>query len=140
MIVYKLVCKRDHTFEAWFKDSDTCTAQLAGREIVCPVCGDKKVRKAPMAPAIAKSRSDDQPSKDTIAAGKMMEALRELRAKIEVDCDYVGDRFADEARKIHYGESDPRGIYGEATKEETTALREEGVEFHDIPWVPRHDS
>lgn len=146
MIVYSLVCKRDHMFEGWFKDSDTCDQQLAGREILCPVCGDKKVRKAPMAPAIAKGRSEpksrggDQPSKDMVAAGKMMEALRELRAQIEVNCDYVGDRFADEARKIHYGETDPRGIYGEATKEETTALREEGVDFHGIPWLPRHDS
>ena len=83
MIVYNLVCKRDHTFEAWFKDGDTCTAQLAGREIVCPVCGDKKVRKAPMAQAIAKGRGGDRPNKEMAAAGKMMEVLRELRAQIE---------------------------------------------------------
>lgn len=66
--------------------------------------------------------------------------LRQLRQQVESNCDYVGPRFAEEARKIHYREADPRGIYGEATKEESEALKEEGIEFGTVPWVPRHDS
>ena len=65
--------------------------------------------------------------------------LQRMRAEIEKNCDYVGPRFADEARKIHAGESEVRGIYGEATKEESEALREEGIGFRTIPWVPRAD-
>jgi hypothetical protein len=67
-------------------------------------------------------------------------ALRELRAKIEADFDYVGDRFAEEARKIHYGETDARGIYGETSDEDARELSDEGIEFTRVPWLPRHDS
>lgn len=68
-----------------------------------------------------------------------VKALRELRAKVEADCDYVGPEFAEEARRIHYGETEARGIYGETTDEEAEALDEEGIDFARIPWVPRHD-
>jgi hypothetical protein len=73
-------------------------------------------------------------------SGKIRKELGELRAKVEANCDYVGEKFAEEARKIHYGETDPRGIYGETSKDEADALAEEGVEFARIPWLPRHDS
>nr|WP_295836393.1 DUF1178 family protein [uncultured Azospirillum sp.] len=74
------------------------------------------------------------------AVAEVMRQLTEVRRSVEKNCDYVGDRFAEEARRIHYGESDPRGIYGEASDEEVAELHEEGVTFHRIPWIPRTDS
>ncbi|SMF84434.1 hypothetical protein SAMN02982917_5770 [Azospirillum oryzae] len=74
------------------------------------------------------------------AVAEVMRQLTEVRRSVEKNCDYVGDRFAEEARRIHYGESDPRGIYGEASDEEVAELNEEGVTFHRIPWIPRTDS
>ncbi|CAO3417527.1 DUF1178 family protein [Azospirillum endophyticum] len=74
------------------------------------------------------------------AVAEVMRQLTEVRRSVEKNCDYVGDRFAEEARRIHYGETDPRGIYGEASDEEVAELNEEGVTFHRIPWVPRTDS
>lgn len=74
------------------------------------------------------------------AFGEVMKQLGELRKSVEQNCDYVGERFAEEARRIHYGETDPRGIYGEASAEEVEELQDEGVAFHRIPWLPRTDS
>lgn len=74
------------------------------------------------------------------AVAEVMRQLTEVRRSVEKNCDYVGDRFAEEARRIHYGETDPRGIYGEASDEEVAELHEEGVTFHRIPWIPRTDS
>ncbi|PWC82332.1 hypothetical protein TSH100_24280 [Azospirillum sp. TSH100] len=74
------------------------------------------------------------------AVAEVMRQLTEVRRSVEKNCDYVGDRFAEEARRIHYGETDPRGIYGEASDEEVAELNEEGVTFHRIPWIPRTDS
>lgn len=73
-------------------------------------------------------------------AAEMMRQLTEMRRTVEENCDYVGERFAEEARRIHYGESDPRGIYGEASAKDVEELREEGVAFHRIPWLPRTNS
>jgi hypothetical protein len=77
---------------------------------------------------------------ETEQAGQMMKALAEVRRKIEENFDHVGPAFAEEARKIHYGEADPRNIYGETSDEDAEALREEGVSFGRIPWAPRQDS
>ena len=74
------------------------------------------------------------------AVAEVMRQLTEVRRSVEKNCDYVGDRFAEEARRIHYGESDPRGIYGEASDDEVAEIHEEGVTFHRIPWIPRTDS
>jgi len=74
------------------------------------------------------------------AVAEVMRQLTEVRRSVEKNCDYVGERFAEEARRIHYGETDPRGIYGEASDEEVAELHEEGVTFHRIPWIPRTDS
>ncbi|KAA0575929.1 DUF1178 family protein [Azospirillum sp. Sh1] len=74
------------------------------------------------------------------AVAEVMRQLTEVRRSVEKNCDYVGDRFAEEARRIHYGETDPRGIYGEASDDEVAELHEEGVTFHRIPWIPRSDS
>src|SRR5476649_1842787 len=105
MILFALRCAADHEFEGWFRDGATFDRQSAAGKIACPHCGDKSVTKAPMAPRVARSRDADAPSPAQIRT-----ALQELRRHIEANCDYVGERFAEEARRIHYGESDPRGI------------------------------
>jgi len=135
MIKFELKCAADHAFEGWFRDGASYEAQAAAREIACPACGSTDVSKALMAPAITKNR----PSPDAAAAAKaaMLKKLRELRAEVERNAEYVGDRFAEEARRIHYGEIGHKAIYGEASDDEASALAEEGVEFARIPWVPQ---
>lgn len=139
MIVFELKCGTGHTFEAWFRDGAAYDAQAEGRSIACPLCGDLDVSKAPMAPRIGRSDRVGE-DKRREAQAEAARQLTELRSSIEKNCDYVGDRFAEEARRIHYGEVDPRGIYGETTAEEARELREEGVEYHQVPWLPRSDS
>lgn len=147
MILYDLRCKDGHQFEAWFRDSAAYDKQRKASAVLCPLCGSKKVEKAMMAPAVAKGARGEPaqvpaaaPSPEQAKLAEAMQMLRALRQQVEANCDYVGPRFAEEARKIHYREVDPRAIYGEATREESEALQEEGVEFGSIPWVPQHDS
>jgi hypothetical protein len=135
MISFNLRCAKDHVFEAWFKDSKTYDRQSRQGKVVCPNCGDVKIAKAPMAPNIAKGTSWSTPD-----AASVREAIVAIRKEVEKNCDYVGDRFADEARKIHYKETDSRNIYGETTAVEARELAEEGVEFCSIPDVPKTDS
>jgi hypothetical protein len=143
MIVFDLICSKEHTFEAWFRDSKAFESQRRRKAVSCPICGDQKIDKALMAPNIStsKAKQEKEPNQPTAETARLaMEALREVRRQVEENCDYVGPEFADEARKIHYGETEQRDIYGEATKEEADELRDEGVEFSNIPWVPRADS
>jgi hypothetical protein len=150
MIRYTLRCEKDHTFEAWFRSSADYdrAAKRGGNE--CPLCGGRKIEKAPMAPSVA--RTDKSPKdggaakkggeKVTLAAAPdpremaLRAALKELRQKVTENAEYVGDRFAAEARKIHYNEGEARGIYGEATADEAKALAEEGIEFQPLPTLP----
>lgn len=127
MIRYALRCERGHEFEAWFGNSAAFDSQAARGQVACPQCGNTKVSKAPMAPSIA-SKS---PSAERVRA-----AMKELRDHVTANSEYVGDRFASEARKIHYEEVEPRGIHGEATAEEVKELTEEGVEVHPLPRLP----
>jgi hypothetical protein len=146
MIVYSLLCAEAHEFEAWFRNSAAFDEQAAAGAIACPMCGDTHIRKALMAPAIRpSSKAAAKPIEEAIAAPTPQEAdqqaaamqlLREMRRKIESDCDYVGDNFAEEARKIHYGEVEAHGIYGESSEADREALAEEGIEVGRIPWVP----
>ena len=152
MILYQLRCGKDHEFEAWFKDGQTCERQLARKTVECPACGNRKVSKALMAPRIGasekKQKATNLPAKPapdsqnpmSVMATAMRQHLQEVRTKVEENCDYVGDKFADEARKIHYGETESRGIYGEATDQQHQELVEEGVEVARIPWLPRSDA
>ncbi|HEX9770262.1 MAG TPA: DUF1178 family protein [Kiloniellales bacterium] len=169
MILYSLRCHKDHIFETWFRDSAAYDSQSKAAVIECPVCGSKRVEKAIMAPNVAKSagrsRSRDDVTAATGAPGsaaapsqvpvsgattkamreveqsaKVRRALQELRRQVEENFDYVGPEFAEEARKIHYGETDERPIYGETSEEEARALEEEGVSVRRIPWLPREDS
>src|SRR5690349_103757 len=125
MILFDLRCGSGHVFEAWFKNGEAYEAQAAGHEIACPVCADTRIEKAPMAPRIAKSRGDTEEAA-TRARAQVLQELTELRRKVEENCDYVGERFAEEARRIHYGEIEKRDIYGEATEAESAELVEEG--------------
>lgn len=140
MILFDLRCARDHFFEAWFRDNAAYESQVRAGKVGCPSCGSRRVEKAPMAPRIGKSSPD---KKSTMAVSTDMVELRqqlvELRAKVEANCDNVGDKFAEEARRIHYGEADKRGIYGEASDGDARELMDEGIEFVRLPW-PRHDS
>jgi hypothetical protein len=138
MILFDLKCAKDHRFEGWFRDGEAFDAQVAAKEIGCPVCGSRRVAKAPMAPRIAKHGATE--SKQAEVQAKVLRELKEIRRKVEANCDYVGERFPEEARRIHYGEVDARGIYGEASDEEARELHDEGVEFARIPWLPRQDS
>ena len=135
MILFALRCAADHEFEGWFRDGASFDRQSAAGKIACPQCGDTAVSKAPMAPRVARSRSGETPSPK-----RVREALQELRRHIESNCDYVGERFAEEARRIHYGERDPRGIYGEASADDARDLAEEGIEVKRVPWLPTTDA
>lgn len=135
MIRFSLRCASEHEFEAWFRNGEGYEAQQKAGEIACPECGDTHVEKALMAPSIGRSR---EPA--PISPAQLRSALVELRHQVENHCDYVGPQFAEEARRIHYGESDPRGIYGEASAEESRELVEEGIKFGRIPWVPATDA
>src|SRR5947209_14733643 len=124
MILFTLRCNAGHEFDGWFRDGDGFAAQQQAGEIACPECGDTSVEKALMAPNIGRSRG----KAPAITPAQMRAALIELRRQVETNCDYVGPRFAEEARKIHYQEVDPHGIYGEATVEQSRELAEEGIE------------
>lgn len=140
MIAYDLKCSQDHVFEAWFRDSATFEKQRRGGEAPCPVCGDTEVEKALMTPNVVRGGEAGHASTDARAAGDAMRALTKLREQVEKNCDDVGDKFAEEARKIHFGEVEKRNIYGQTTPDEAKDLKEDGVEFGEIPWVPRRDS
>ena len=133
MILFELRCAGQHHFEAWFKDGAAYDAQAAAGAITCPVCGDCGVEKAPMAPRLVKGRGD-VPDGQT-GAGEVRKALLALKKKVQESCDYVGGRFPEEARKIHYGDSEARAIYGEASPEEARDLADEGVSVQRLPWV-----
>lgn len=134
MILFDLRCSAGHAFEAWFRDGAAYEEQAASGAIACPVCGDHEVAKAPMAPAV-RSRSGGDPER----AADAMKLLRKMQNHVEKNFDHVGPRFAEEARRIHYGEAEKRGIYGDATPRETKELKDEGIEVGRIPWPPSHD-
>jgi hypothetical protein len=134
MILYKLQCKKGHEFEAWFASSDAFDRQKKRGQLSCPSCGMKSVSKALMAPNVApRSRRKTAPERPQPTGPPK---LRKLRAEVEAKSEYVGPRFPEEARKIHYEEVPARGIHGEATAEEAKALKDEGIEFYPLPILP----
>ncbi len=164
MIKYTLICKKSHEFEAWFKNAENFDQEQETGRLSCPHCGSKKVSKALMAPIVRTSRrqsslpvpanfedtapattgvtEDTEPTIDIAApepegaSEVLREALNRVRTYVEKNADYVGDEFAEEARKIHYDETDARDIYGEATAEEVEGLHEEGVNILPLPKSP----
>lgn len=139
MISFNLRCENRHEFEGWFKNSGEFEAQ-AGRSLVeCPYCGSRTIEKALMAPAISSGRpASEQPVSVVMEPeqAEMMSQLRALMQKVRENAEYVGERFAEEARRIHYGETEARGIYGKASMAEVKSLAEEGVEFMPLPTLP----
>jgi len=134
MIKYALICKDDHTFDAWFSGSSDYDVQAKRGLVECPYCGTVKVEKAIMAPNVSTSREKEATAQQRVAAMKMMNtAADKIRKEIEDNCDYVGGDFADEARAIHYGEKPERAIYGEASPSEAAELYDEGVGVAPLP-------
>lgn len=165
MIRYTLVCAQSHGFESWFKSSDVFDRQVARKLLACPVCGSTEVEKAIMAPAVgARSKrraaaaappDEGAPSPSTHEGRpassvqekspiamlsererELRQKLKELRDHLVKNADYVGHEFPEQARRMHYGETERRSIYGEASTEEAAALSEEGIEFHPLPHLP----
>jgi hypothetical protein len=147
VIRYALTCDKRHGFESWFKSSTAYDDQLARGLLVCPVCGSAKVEKAMMAPTVARRERRPAPraaaAEDKSPVALLSEHERELRSKLKElrdhlirNADYVGPQFAEEARKMHYGEIEHRSIYGEALPEEAASLLDDGIEFHPLPYLP----
>ncbi len=160
MIHYQLICGQQHSFDGWFKDSTAFDRQAGAGLIACPECGSASVNRALMSPSIARRRVVvDQagqtaaapdatpapppvappPTMGSVLPDRVRSMLQRLRSEVERQCEDVGDRFADEARAIHRGDSEERGIYGQSTPEQAEALADEGIEVARIPWVPRAD-
>lgn len=157
MIRYRLECSAGHGFEAWFASSDAYDRQEAAGSVECPICGDQSVRKALMTPSIASGRGKSLESVETppvpaggaedaspdAVTGPPPEALREIyqtlrtmRDQVLAKSEYVGPRFAEEARRIHFEEAPERLIHGEATREEAAALTEDGIDVLPVPRLP----
>ena len=168
MIVFDLACGAGHRFEAWFRSGASFDEQAAAGALSCPLCSDSTITKAPMAPRVGRrthdrpderreSAEEAQPAADEAGKGSavsnaplrtsssppvpeaMAKALSHIRATIEATCEDVGPRFAEEARRIHFGEADSRGIYGEASAEDAAALRDEGIACQSLPWWRRRN-
>lgn len=140
MIRYALACEHDHGFEAWFGSSDDYDDQAARGLVECPICASRAVRKQVMAPAISGTKAPMgqvmAPEAQAQARSMFMEAMGKVRAHVEQNFDYVGDSFAREARDIHEGRSEDRGIYGEASPKEVKALAEDGIRVAALPPAP----
>jgi hypothetical protein len=156
MIRYALVCERKHNFEIWFSDSSDYDRQRKRGLVTCPVCDSRKVEKAIMAPAISRAgkkraapiEAPQQPAPEAVPAPaenvamispqerELRTKLKELRDHLTRNADNVGTRFPEEARKMHYGETPHRSIYGEASPQEAKELVDEGIEFHPLPALP----
>ncbi|MHA6729476.1 DUF1178 family protein [Devosia sp. A369] len=136
MIQYSLHCAQGHQFDAWFKNAAAFDEQQARGIVTCAVCGDGSIEKALMAPAVARRDTQKLALSPTPAeAAKFREMLRAYRQQVTSQADYVGDNFAEEARKIHFEEVEARGIYGEATRDEVAGLLDDGIDFLPLPDV-----
>ena len=136
MIRYAVDCAAGHRFEAWFRSAESFDVQRGSGAVACPQCGGTDVEKALMAPAVAASGKGGRARLAANPPAEVAEAIRTLRKHLTESAEYVGDRFAAEARKIHFEETEKRGIYGEATPQDVRGLIEDGVEFHPLPTLP----
>jgi hypothetical protein len=137
MICYRLTCNKNHEFEGWFRDSAAYDTQAKKGLLACPNCNSKKVQKAPMAPSVSKK---GDLAEAALQAKSMREWVTKVRKHVEENSEYVGERFANEARAMHYGDAEERQIYGEATIDDARELVEEGIPVAPIPSLPRADS
>ncbi len=137
MIHFSLHCDNGHEFEGWFRDNADFDAQSKRGLVECPACASKTVGKSLMAPAVSTGRRKETMALAANAEQKrIMSEIRALADKMKDNADYVGDKFAQEARRIHFGEAEARGIYGEANVEDVKSLAEDGVPFLPIPVLP----
>lgn len=146
MIRYALQCDKDHTFESWFKNSEAFDNQVERGLVECPACGSRQISKAIMAPQVARTdrepvHASGAPTEQAVAVvdpqtALLRDKIREFRDFMLRNSNYVGDQFAEEARRIHFGESEKRSIHGEATGEDVRSLLEDGIEVHPIPVLP----
>ena len=140
VIAYNLVCKDGHEFEGWFADSKAYADQEKAGDLICPICGDASITKAVMAPAVktsvTKAKGRSAPEETVPDRQKLRQYVAGFRKYVEENADYVGPQFPEEARKIHYGETDARHIYGESTLKEAKELIEEGIEIAPLPPDP----
>lgn len=134
MIIFELVCDGGHRFEGWFRNSDEFSSQLSGGMIACPVCDSRDVHKLPTGHvSTGGHHRAAEVAEIPDSNSRVRDALERLRHYVEQNFEDVGDQFADEARRIHYGETEPRDIRGEATQVEVEELKEEGIEPVAIP-------
>jgi hypothetical protein len=138
VIHYSLQCDRDHKFEGWFASSADFDSQKERGLITCPTCGSASVSKMLMAPNVATGRQKEATQALVLdnVHKEMIGRLKEIVNEIKANAEDVGERFPEEARKIHYGEAEARGLIGKATPEEAEALIEEGVEIAALPMLP----
>lgn len=138
MIKFNLACEQAHTFEAWFSSSADYDDQKAKGYISCPHCGSEKVEKALMVPAVSTARSKEKKQQliAHAAQAEAMKAMREMVQKVKSTSEDVGEKFPEEARKMHYGEADARGIYGKASMDDVNELIDEGVDVMPLPELP----
>lgn len=138
MIKFNLICDKQHDFEAWFSSSSDFDDQKLSGFVNCPICGSSEVDKALMVPAIATSRAKEkkQQMMKNIAQQEAMKTIQKMVTEVKENSENVGDKFPEEARKMHYGESDNRGIYGKASKDEVRDLVDEGIDVTPLPDLP----
>lgn len=141
MIRFSLRCEPEkHAFEGWFRSNEDFDRQANGGLVSCPVCGSTDVSKGLMKPALggtSEAAAPAQPDAANVeAAAKALARLQEIAREVRAKGDYVGPKFAEEARKIHYGESESRQIYGEASASEVKGLSEEGIAALPLPPLP----
>lgn len=148
MIRYALTCSSEHAFEAWFRSGAAFDQQAADGQIACPICGDRAVRKAMMAPAVMRSTErapaaappEARPPVPTPEqAATMLALLRKVRDHVEKNFDNVGERFPEEVRRMHHGEAEERNVFGQASLEEAKQLIEEGIQVQPLPDLPKLD-
>lgn len=150
MIQYALKCQEGHQFDSWFQNADAFDKLRQAGMVTCAVCGSSKVEKAIMAPRVRPARSAvsqtsavaEQPNPTPLSepASAAEQALAELKKQVEENSDYVGTKFAEEARAIHTGDAPERAIYGEANAEEAKSLIEDGVPVAPLPFLPGRKS
>jgi hypothetical protein len=136
MKVFNLTCELEHSFEGWFASHDEFDRQLAGGLVECPVCGSQAVQKLPSAPRLNISGAQEPAAKEPVAlpnAAAMRSILAQMARHIVANTEDVGDRFPEEARRIHYEEAPQRSIRGVASKDEAAALEDEGIEVMPLP-------
>ncbi len=138
MIRFSLSCENDHDFDGWFSNSEDFDKQTKRGLVTCPACNSPKISKSLMAPTVSTSRRRENiaVTKSDAHRRELIVEMKKLREKITENAEDVGARFPEEARKIHYGEAEERGIYGEADRDDVEELLDEGIEILPLPQVP----